>query len=230
MGERNLYPNSQLSNLQEWVGNLNFQNNNEKSFVRLEKGSNVYIPGQAANYLYVVIKGSIKTYTYLENGQELVGSILREGDLFGEESLQSESKGRQTYAQSREKSTIIYRINAATFWEAIKTDHNLCVEVIKLLSKRITNAEEEKRRLKYISASQKMIAYLKHMAEKFGVKVGFETVFENNLTHKELGNLLGVSRQTVTSLLNDYKRANLINFDKKRILIRDFDTLSVKSF
>jgi len=226
MGERNLYPNSQITNLHELVGNLHLQNSDEKSFIRLKKGHNIYIPGQAANYLYVVVKGSVKTCTYLENGQELVGSILREGDLFGEESLQ-DNHVRLSYALSREKSTIIYRLHTANFWSAIKTDHKLCMEVIELLSKRITTSEEEKRRLKYISASQKMMAYLRHMAKKSGIKVGFETVFENNLTHKELGSLLGVSRQTVTSLLNDFKRANLINFDKKRILIRDVEALRV---
>lgn len=227
MGEHNLYPNSQITDLQQLVPNLKIQGEgDQKSFMRLKKGQNIYIPGQAANYLYVVIKGSVKTCSYLENGQELVGSILSEGDLFGEECFQP-NHVRLSYAQCREKSTIVYRLHTVNFWNAIKTDHKLCVEVIELLSKRITTSEDEKRRLKYISASQKMTAYLKHMAGKYGVKVGFETVFENNLTHKELGSILGVSRQTVTSLLNDFKRANLINFDKKRILIRDVDALQV---
>ena len=45
------------------------------------------------------------------------------------------------------------------------------------------------------------------------------------LTHKDIAALTGTSRQTVTTILNELKDQNLINFDRKKILIRDLDRL-----
>jgi CRP-like cAMP-binding protein len=45
------------------------------------------------------------------------------------------------------------------------------------------------------------------------------------LTHKDIAALTGTSRQTVTTILNDMKEKNLINFDRKKILIRDLEAL-----
>lgn len=56
-------------------------------------------------------------------------------------------------------------------------------------------------------------------------KVGYETLIQTKLTHKDIASLTGTSRQTVTTILNELKEANVINFDRKRILIRDLNKL-----
>lgn len=58
-----------------------------------------------------------------------------------------------------------------------------------------------------------------------GKKVGQETMIPTTLTHKDIASLTGTSRQTVTTILNELKEKNLINFDRKKILIRDLDKL-----
>ncbi|MEM9857049.1 MAG: helix-turn-helix domain-containing protein [Bacteroidota bacterium] len=45
------------------------------------------------------------------------------------------------------------------------------------------------------------------------------------LTHKDIANLTGTSRQTVTTILNELKESNLIYFDRRKILIRDLGEL-----
>lgn len=50
-------------------------------------------------------------------------------------------------------------------------------------------------------------------------------MIQTKLTHKDIASLTGTSRQTVTTILNELKEANVINFDRKRILIRDLNKL-----
>jgi CRP-like cAMP-binding protein len=71
----------------------------------------------------------------------------------------------------------------------------------------------------------RIIDFLREMAEENGKKVGFETLIKNNFTHKDIASLTGTSRQTVTTTLNSLKDQNIINFDRRRILIRDMDLL-----
>ena len=47
-----------------------------------------------------------------------------------------------------------------------------------------------------------------------------------SLTQQDIANLTGTSRQTVTSVLNDLKKSNLIYFNRNSILIRDLAKLS----
>ena len=75
-------------------------------------------------------------------------------------------------------------------------------------------------------ARTRIIEFLKDTAAWNGKKVGFETMIPTKLTHKDIASLTGTSRQTVTTILNELKEKNLINFDRKKILIRDIEKLA----
>ncbi|MCB0680661.1 MAG: winged helix-turn-helix domain-containing protein, partial [Saprospiraceae bacterium] len=63
-------------------------------------------------------------------------------------------------------------------------------------------------------------------ARQRGRKVGFETLLKHCLTQQDIANITGTSRQTVTSVLNELKKENLIYFNRRSILIRDLGRLS----
>jgi CRP-like cAMP-binding protein len=69
------------------------------------------------------------------------------------------------------------------------------------------------------------VEFLRDWAYEKGKKVGFETMMKNYLTHKDIASLTGTSRQTVTTILNELKDKNIINFDRRRILVRDMEKL-----
>ena len=79
--------------------------------------------------------------------------------------------------------------------------------------------------LVFKDARTRIVEFLKDAAEWKGKKVGFETLIQTNLTHKDIASLTGTSRQTVTTILNQLKEKNLINFNRKQILIRDLENL-----
>ena len=74
-------------------------------------------------------------------------------------------------------------------------------------------------------ARTRIVDFIKEMGEEMGQKVGFETLIKTNLTHQDMANLTGTSRQTVTTVLNELKDKNVINFDRRRILVRDMELL-----
>ena len=71
----------------------------------------------------------------------------------------------------------------------------------------------------------RIVEFLRDWADEKGKKIGYETMMKNYLTHKDIASLTGTSRQTVTTILNELKDKNIINFDRRRILIRDMDKL-----
>jgi hypothetical protein len=73
---------------------------------------------------------------------------------------------------------------------------------------------------------QEIVEFLKETAGERGRQVGFETLLKHGLTQQDIANLVGASRQTVTAILNELKKSNLIHFNRNSILIRDMDKLN----
>ena len=79
--------------------------------------------------------------------------------------------------------------------------------------------------LVFKDARTRIIDFLRDTALEKGQKVGFEMMIKNHFTHKDIASLTGTSRQTVTTVMNELREKNLINFDRRRILIRDMEKL-----
>ena len=75
-------------------------------------------------------------------------------------------------------------------------------------------------------ARARIIDFLKDNARNQGKQIGYEMLLKHSLTQQDIANFTGTSRQTVTSVLNDLKKSNLIYFKRKSILIRDMAALA----
>ena len=107
----------------------------------------------------------------------------------------------------------------------MKEDKELSFRLLKLVGLRLMKMERKLELLVFKDARTRIIEFLKDAASWKGKKVGFETMIQTKLTHKDIAALTGTSRQTVTTILNELKEANLIYFDRRKILIRDLERL-----
>jgi CRP-like cAMP-binding protein len=90
---------------------------------------------------------------------------------------------------------------------------------------RFRKLERRLESLVFKDARTRVVEFILELAQERGQKVGFETMVKSHLTHQDIANLTGTSRQTVTTILNDLRDRNLINFDRRKILIRDMTKL-----
>ena len=104
-------------------------------------------------------------------------------------------------------------------------NRELSFKLLKLVGLQLIKLERKLELLVFKDARTRIVEFIKDIASWKGKKVGFETLIPTKLTHKDIASLTGTSRQTVTTVLNELKEKNLINFDRKRILIRDLESL-----
>ena len=183
----------------------------------------IYIPEDSATHIYMIVNGRVKIGHYLENGDEVVTAILTKGEIFGELAMAGEEK-RRDFAQAMEEVTIC-PLTTEELKELMYENKELSFKILKLIGLRIMKLERKLELLVFKDARTRIIEFLKDAAAWKGVKVGFETMIQTKLTHKDIASLTGTSRQTVTTILNDLKEKNLINFNRKQILIRDLEKL-----
>jgi CRP/FNR family cyclic AMP-dependent transcriptional regulator len=192
-------------------------------FIRYKKDQFIYVPEDAASTIYLIVDGRIKIGHYLEDGKEVVSSILTTGEIFGELALAGEDT-RKDYAQAMCEA-VICPLTIEELRELMFENKELSFKILKLIGLRLMKLERKLELLVFKDARTRIIEFLKDTAAWKGKKVGFETMIPTKLTHKDIASLTGTSRQTVTTILNELKEQNLINFDRKKILIRDIDKL-----
>lgn len=184
----------------------------------------IYFKDQTADKVYMVADGRVKIGTYASDGKEIVKAILTRGELFGEMALAGEEV-REDFAQAMNHDTKICVMTIDDLKELMKENKELSFKLLKLVGFRLRKMERKIESLVFKDARTRIIEFLRDTALEKGQKVGFEVMIKNHLTHKDIASLTGTSRQTVTTVLNELRESNLINFDRRRILIRDLEKL-----
>lgn len=192
-------------------------------FITYKRDQFIYMPEDSATHIYMVVNGRVKIGHYLENGDEVLSAILTKGEIFGELAMAGEEK-RKDFAQAMEEATIC-PLTTEELKELMYENKELSFKILKLIGLRIMKLERKLELLVFKDARTRIIEFLRDAAAWKGVKVGFDTMIQTKLTHKDIAALTGTSRQTVTTILNDLKEKNLINFNRKQILLRDLDKL-----
>lgn len=189
------------------------------------KDQMVYLQDQSSEKIYMVSNGRIKIGTYAPDGKEIVKAILTKGEVFGELALAGEEK-RQDFAQAMDNDTRVCSMTIDDLKDLMVENKELSLKILKIIGFRLRKMERKIESLVFKDARTRIVEFLKEMAEEKGQKVGFEVMIKNHLTHKDIASLTGTSRQTVTTVMNELREKNLINFDRRRILIRDLEKLS----
>ena len=184
------------------------------------KNQIVYEPDDPSDRIYFVKRGRIKIYYYSQSNMEVVKAILSTAEIFGEMALSGEGK-RSEYAEALDKNTTVYCCSLNDMHQIMEQQSEIGLRMVKLMGLRMLKLERKVELVVLKDARHRVIEFLRDAAEWKGKKVGSETLIETPLTHHDLAKLTGLSRQMLTGILNDLKRENLINFDRRRILIRD---------
>ncbi|RJE75395.1 hypothetical protein BGP76_13685 [Reichenbachiella sp. MSK19-1] len=184
----------------------------------------VYENGHVSDKIYLIEEGSVKIAKTDSSGKEVVKAILNTGNVFGEKAL-SGDRVRAEYAQVVTADTRVKVFMVEDVLQASRQNAQLNQKVIDILAKKLEGLEKRLESITSKDSRTRVVDFLRDLALENGQKVGFETLIKNNFTHKDIASLTGTSRQTVTTTLNHLKEKNIINFDRRRILIRDMDLL-----
>lgn len=194
------------------------------SFNKYKKDAFIYFEDELSDQIYLIAEGRVKIGSYTEDGREVTKAILSIGEIFGELGLIGQET-RSDFAQAMDDNTTICPMDIDDMKELMAQNKALNFKIYKLLGLRIKKMERKIESLVFKDSRTRIVEFLKDWAIEKGKKVGFETMMKNYLTHKDIASLTGTSRQTVTTILNELKEKNIINFDRRRILVRDMDKL-----
>lgn len=191
----------------------------------LNAGQIIHLPFDRNNAIYFLKSGKVKISKYSEGGKELIKSIMRKGEIFGELALAG-IEDRDEIIEVLENS-LICSIEEPHFRAFIEDKPALNFKITKLIGLRLRKIENRLSSLYFKNAEERVRDFIRELAEKYGKKIGlgFETEIRFKLTHDEIAKLTANSRQNVTTILRNLEKQGIISYDRRRILIRDIEKL-----
>lgn len=189
-----------------------------------KKGQFIYFPEDPSKTIFFLKEGRVKIGNQSDDGRETIKAILQPGEMFGELALAGEGQ-REDFAQAMDSNVLICAIGVQDMEEIMARNSHMGLQVTKLIGFRLQKMERKLRSLIFKDARTRIVDFIREMAEERGTPVGDEVLIKHSLTHQDIANLTASSRQTVTTVLNELRSANLINFERKRILVRDVSKL-----
>jgi CRP-like cAMP-binding protein len=179
------------------------------------KGELIQTPDSFREGLYMLKEGKLKLYKINPDGKQFIVSILGAGNVFGE--IDSFSLGTSdTFIETME-ATIICSIDKDQFERFLVDRPHLTVRIMKELSRMLKERDAMLAQLALSNVRDRMLHLLKTLSEKFGVPEGNFHKIDMPLSHQEIANMIGSSRETVTMVLNELSKEGLIKTGRMSI-------------
>ena len=179
----------------------------------------IYRAGDVADSLYVIDRGRVKICSIEEaTGREAVMDIVGRGALFGESSLYS--------AGVREKCAIAYenvrllRIPAGVYREGMAASRELYDYTFRMVGQRLSRAERRVVDFALDAIPARLDKLLAELSERYGREEEGGVLIDLALPHREIASIVGSTRESVTVRLNALRRAGIIDFVDRKILIK----------
>lgn len=196
-----------------------------KSSLRIyRKDETVFKFGDTSDRLYLVLKGIVKLSKEGYDQKEFVETFVYNAQFFGELTL-SEEHVRMQNAKALVADTLCLEIRRETIFEMIQKNAQISLCVIKMMGKRLEYVQNRAAALVLHDARTRIIDFIKNNVRQFGQQVGLEMLLKHTFTQQDIADFTGTSRQTVTTVLNELRKNNKIQFRRKTMLIRDLASL-----
>lgn len=179
----------------------------------------VYRKGDCADSLYLIARGRIKLCSVEEEtGREAVIDIIGAGLLFGESALYA-SGTREKCAVAYETARVL-RIPVGVYQEGMAAGHELYDYTFRLVGQRLVRAERRVAEFALDAIPARLNKLLTELSERYGRTEPGGVLIDLALPHREIASLLGSTRESVTVRLNAMRRAGIIDFVDRKILIK----------
>jgi len=183
----------------------------------------LYKPGQVAGKVYLLLKGIVKVAVHAEK-KDIIKYVVRPGSLFGESSLTGDVQ-RRDFAYVMDDYAEVLEMEVTAVLMTMKCNFAFAQSLLHFLGDRLRYTETQLEKVVLKDSKSRILEYLHQMGTEQGKRIGFETLVKHNMTHQDIADLTGTSRQMVTAVLNQLKRSNVLYFNRKKILFRDLNAL-----
>ena len=181
------------------------------------KGQVILFEEDTNKYMYSVLEGEVKVFYITADGKESIVAFHGAGESFGEVSLIDQQTTPATVA-AVEKSLVLI-ISRDIFFEIILHQPKAMNRLLLILTGRLRHSWSQIRLLHFKDAANRIKASMQVMAEERGEECPGGVLLKLRLTHQNIADMTGLTRETVTRVIDRWKKSGLVSLDENRYLL-----------
>jgi len=199
------------------------------------KGAVLFVEGQAARGIFVLCKGQVKVSIGAADGKTLIVKIAEPGDVLGLSATVS-GKPYELSAETIDPCQVNF-VKRDDFLRFLTAHSEACFKVAEVLSEKYNTAclsEKYNTACKELrtlglshSAGEKLAKLLLEWSSKNGEAAKLEPRLTLALTHDEIAQMIGTSRETVTRLFGDLRKRQIVQGKGSTLIVRNKAALTL---
>jgi CRP-like cAMP-binding protein len=190
---------------------------------RLARDEILFIAGEAATGLFVIIEGSVRAFRTAPDGREQVIHVEKAVTTIAEVPVFDNGLYPSTVA-AEEESRVLF-IAKEKVQAACLKHPQLALAAARLFASRLRQCAELVESLSLREVGQRLAQFLLEQAETTGVSSGAASSFRQPLTHNQLAARIGTVREVVSRVMFRLQQQGLLNVKGRHITIPDRSAL-----
>jgi CRP/FNR family transcriptional regulator, cyclic AMP receptor protein len=189
------------------------------ALARHRANATIFQKGDPGNSMMAVVTGRVKICTYSADGKELVLNIIDRGGLFGEIAvLDGQPRSGDAVAIEDTELLVLERARLMPFLTA---NPEIPTRLIAVLCQRMRQTSEALEDALLRDAPSRVARGLLRLAGTFGKQEAAGLRLDIKLSQQQIGNLIGISRESINKHIVDWTRARYLEVNNGFITIRD---------
>ena len=182
---------------------------------RYPKNSIIVEEGLTGDYMYVIRSGRVKVTKASDDGREKIMDFLESGAFFGEMAL-LDNAPRSASVRTLEPS-VLAALSRRDFIGLLRNSPDLALSLIQELTRRLRDTDEQATSVSFQRVQDRAKGLFARIARQDGDLE--DRRITPALTHQQIADMIGTSRETVTRAVKDLKESGWLEQRGKRYLV-----------
>lgn len=186
------------------------------SLKRYKKHEAILLEEDTTEYMYIILNGKTKVIQTTEDGKEILLAMHHSGEFFGEMSLLDGKTSPATVVAMEDSSVAI--ISRQEFYSLIRAQKKVVDNLLLILCSRLRDSWEKIQLLNLKNASQRIKILFLMLSDRYGEKTAEGVTLNIKLTHQEIAEMTGMTRETVTRMIDKWQKDGEISVLKNKFI------------
>ena len=187
--------------------------------LEVKRGQRIYLEGDPSDQLFLLKVGVVKISTSVSDQQETILAFLYPGDIFGELAMIEDSP--RDHLATAHEDVVLCALSRDLLLRMAQETPALGYQITKVMGLRLKRFRTRIEELLYKSAHARIAHTLLDLASDYGIPDNEGILVPLRLNQADLGNLVGLARETVNTVLQDFKQRGLVEAGRRNIRIID---------
>jgi CRP/FNR family transcriptional regulator len=186
---------------------------------RLDRNETLFLAGDAARGMYVIVEGSVRAYRVGPDGREQVIHVEQAGAVIGD--LPVFDQGTYPSNVAGEEPTTLLFIDRGDVQRLCLAHPQISLAALKTLARRLRNCAALVETLSLHDVDRRLARLLLEEARQHGTRKGKRVDIEITLTHQQIAARIGSVREVVSRAFGRLQQAGYVAVDGRRVAILD---------